>query len=155
MAIICAARCSKHLQCPVESVPVRTTFLEGEALNVQPQNGGALIHLATVLQASRIVLATGNESPSAAGRRRIAGPSRLDYNPWQSWENCLPDSGGTILVLGTGLTTVDAVITLRALGWQGVIHAVSRNGWLPAPHFRGIEYPDFPPVLMWTWLSSV
>ena len=49
------------------------------------------------------------------------------------------------MLLGTGLTTVDAVITLRALGWQGVMHAVSRNGWLPHSHFRGIEYPDFPP----------
>jgi uncharacterized NAD(P)/FAD-binding protein YdhS len=26
-----------------------------------------------------------------------------------------------------------------------VVHAVSRNGWLPQSHFRGIDYPDFPP----------
>jgi uncharacterized NAD(P)/FAD-binding protein YdhS len=54
--------------------------------------------------------------------------------------------GGTIVMLGTGLTTVDAIITLRALGWQGVVHAVSRNGWLPHAHFRGIEWPHFPPA---------
>jgi uncharacterized NAD(P)/FAD-binding protein YdhS len=40
---------------------------------------------------------------------------------------------------------VDAIITLRTLGWQGLVHAVSRNGWVPHPHFRGIEYPEFPP----------
>jgi len=26
------------------------------------------------------------------------------------------------------------------------MHAVSRNGWLPHSHFRGIEYADFPPA---------
>lgn len=31
------------------------------------------------------------------------------------------------------------------MGWQGCIHAVSRHGWLPESHFRGIDYPDFPP----------
>jgi uncharacterized NAD(P)/FAD-binding protein YdhS len=35
---------------------------------------------------------------------------------------------------------------VRELGWQGIIHAVSRHGWLPHSHFRGIEYPDFPPA---------
>jgi uncharacterized NAD(P)/FAD-binding protein YdhS len=138
----------QHLQSPVESVPVRTTFIEGEALNVLPRNGGAVIHLAdgSRVEASRIVLATGNESPSGLpGAAELQDHAAWIGNPWQSWENRLPDSGGTILVLGTGLTTVDAVITLRALGWQGVIHAVSRNGWLPHSHFRGIEYTDFPP----------
>ncbi len=67
-------------------------------------------------------------------------------NPWQGWENRLPPSGGVVLLLGSGLTSVDAIITLRALGWQGVVHVVSRNGWLPHSHFRGIDYPDFPPA---------
>jgi uncharacterized NAD(P)/FAD-binding protein YdhS len=66
-------------------------------------------------------------------------------NPWQTWENRLPNRDGEVVVLGTGLTAVDAIITLRALGWQGLVHCVSRNGWLPNSHFRGIEYPDFPP----------
>jgi uncharacterized NAD(P)/FAD-binding protein YdhS len=67
-------------------------------------------------------------------------------DPWQAWETRLPASGGTVVLLGTGLSTVDAIITLRALGWHGLVHAVSRNGWLPHAHFRGIEYVDFPPT---------
>ena len=66
-------------------------------------------------------------------------------NPWLPWHQRLPAHGGIVVLLGTGLTTVDAVITLRALGWPGSIHAISRHGWLPHAHFRGIEYPDFPP----------
>ena len=57
----------------------------------------------------------------------------------------MPGPDGCIVVLGTGLTTVDAIITLRTLGWMGSVHAVSRHGWFPHAHFRGIEYPEFPP----------
>ncbi len=137
-----------HLQSATESAAVRTTFIEGDAVDVLPQDSGAVIVLAdgSRVGASRIVLATGNEPPCGlSGSDELQDHPAWIGNPWQSWENRLPASGGTILVLGTGLTTVDAVITVRALGWQGVVHAVSRNGWLPHSHFRGIEYPDFPP----------
>ena len=29
---------------------------------------------------------------------------------------------------------------------MGSIHAISRHGWFPHAHFRGIEYPEFPPA---------
>jgi uncharacterized NAD(P)/FAD-binding protein YdhS len=138
----------QHLQCPIESVPVKTTFIESEAVDVEPHGNGARVHLSNGdrVEARRIVLATGNEPPSGLpGSDELQGHPAWIGNPWQPWENRLPPSGGTIVLLGTGLTTVDAVITLCALGWQGMLHAVSRNGWLPQSHFRGIEYPNFPP----------
>ncbi len=49
-----------------------------------------------------------------------------------------------MILLGTGLTMIDAFLTLNALGWEGKIHAVSRNGLLPWPHFKGVEYTAFP-----------
>ena len=108
----------------------------------------AVVHLSNgrQVEAERVVLATGNEAPAGLpGSEKLANHPAWIGNPWQPWENRLPASGGAVLLLGTGLTTVDAIITLRALGWQGVMHAVSRHGWLPHAHFRGIEYPDFPP----------
>jgi uncharacterized NAD(P)/FAD-binding protein YdhS len=138
----------QYLQTPGEAVLVRTTFFEGEAVRVQPQDGEPVVHLAdgSRVAADRIVLATGNELPSLLpGCAELQNHPAWVGNPWQPWENHLPDAHGTVLLLGTGLTTVDVVITLRALGWQGVMQAVSRNGWLPHSHFRGIEYPDFPP----------
>lgn len=50
-----------------------------------------------------------------------------------------------MIILGTGLTMVDAFLTLRELNWQGNMIAVSRNGMIPHAHFRGIEYPEFLP----------
>jgi uncharacterized NAD(P)/FAD-binding protein YdhS len=57
----------------------------------------------------------------------------------------LASRDASVVVLGTGLTAVDALITLRAIGWMGSIRAVSRHGWFPHAHFKGIEYPEFPP----------
>jgi uncharacterized NAD(P)/FAD-binding protein YdhS len=56
--------------------------------------------------------------------------------PWEeprSW-NTAPDS--TILILGTGLTMVDAAISLSESGHRGPIVALSRRGLLPQAHRR-------------------
>lgn len=56
--------------------------------------------------------------------------------PWKdprAW-NDAPDS--TILILGTGLTMVDAAISLSESGHRGPIVALSRRGLLPQAHRR-------------------
>jgi uncharacterized NAD(P)/FAD-binding protein YdhS len=99
------------------------------------------------LEADRVVLATGNETPAALpGAETLLGHPAWVGDPWQAWEEWLPETHATVVVLGTGLTAVDAIITLRAIGWQGDIRAVSRHGWFPHGHFRGIDYPEFPPA---------
>ena len=139
----------QQLQFPGDSAMVRTTFVDGDAVDVTRHGKGATIHLAdgSKVEADRVVLATGNEAPAEfAGCAELGNHPAWIGNPWQAWETRLPASGGTVVLLGTGLTTVDVIITLRTLGWQGLVHAVSRNGWLPHSHFRGIEYSDFPPA---------
>jgi uncharacterized NAD(P)/FAD-binding protein YdhS len=57
-------------------------------------------------------------------------------SPWEdprSW-NVAPDS--MILILGTGLTMVDAAIALSESGHRGPIVALSRRGLLPQAHRR-------------------
>ena len=100
----------------------------------------------STLDADRVVLATGNETPaSLPGAEGLAEHPAWIGDPWQAWEERLPPRDSSVVVLGTGLTAVDAIITLRAIGWMGTIHAVSRHGWFPHAHFKGIEYPEFPP----------
>jgi uncharacterized NAD(P)/FAD-binding protein YdhS len=139
----------QQLQSPTEPKLLHTTFIESEAVDVAREDSAATVHLAdgNRVEADRVVLATGNEPPAGfPGSAELAEHPAWIGNPWQAWETRLPASGGTVVLLGTGLTTVDAIVTLRSLGWQGLVHAVSRNGWLPHAHFRGIEYPDFPPA---------
>lgn len=47
----------------------------------------------------------------------------------------------TIAIIGTGLTAIDAILTLQSLKYQGNILAFSRNGLLPAVHETGKPYP--------------
>ncbi|BBX01769.1 hypothetical protein MMOR_27050 [Mycolicibacterium moriokaense] len=137
-----------HLQSPGEMAPASAEFVIGSAVDVEPSESGCLVRLAdgSTLSADRVVLATGNEPPAALpGTESLSEHPAWVGNPWQSWEERLPPYHGSIVILGTGLTAVDAILTLRAKGWLGTIHAVSRHGWFPHSHFRGIRYPDFPP----------
>jgi uncharacterized NAD(P)/FAD-binding protein YdhS len=120
--------------------------VKGEAVDVE-SDGAVTLADGREIRADRIVLATGNEEPAELpGAETLGAHPAWAGNPWLPWHEKLPPDTGAIVLLGTGLTTVDAIITLRALGWLGRIHSVSRHGWLPNAHFRGIDYPDFPPA---------
>ena len=122
--------------------------LDDTVLALEPAGAGARLRLASgaTLDADKVVLATGNEPPAdLPGHDTVATHAAWCANPWMDWESRIPASGDIVL-LGTGLTTVDAIITLFALGWRGTIHAVSRNGLLPESHFKGVDDPLFPPA---------
>jgi uncharacterized NAD(P)/FAD-binding protein YdhS len=126
---------------------VETRLVEAEAVDVEPHGSGARVVLADgqALPADQVVLATGNETPAELpGSDELQDHPGYAANPWVDWESRLPDPSEAIVLLGTGLTAVDAIVTLLALGWQGRIHAVSRHGWLPQSHFRAGSHPEFP-----------
>lgn len=123
-------------------------LVEDEAVDIQFTDGRAQVRLASgrVIEADKVVLATGNEPPAALpGSETVATHPSWCANPWVDWESKIPPPDDDIVLLGTGLTTVDAIITLIALDWRGTIHAVSRNGLLPQSHFKGVDDPHFPP----------
>ncbi len=60
--------------------------------------------------------------------------NKIIDNIWQYLnQNKLPKSG-TVLIVGTGLTMVDAVLSLKNNGFQGRIIACSGSAKLPLPH---------------------
>ncbi len=98
------------------------------------------------LQADRVVLATGNLAPhDLIPTDSVHEHPAYCGNPWRGWYEKLPDSQEDVLLVGTGLTMIDVFLTLHTVGWGGTIYAVSRNGLLPLPHFKGADYPLFPP----------
>ena len=138
-----------HLQSAGGLTPVQTACVTGEATDIEPMAGGVAVRLAdgNTVEADRVVLATGNETPAALpGTDALTDHPAWAGDPWQPWERRLPAGhDGKVVILGTGLSAVDVIITLRAVGWAGRVHAVSRHGWVPHAHFRGVEYPEFPP----------
>ena len=118
---------------------VSTEAIDAEAVDVIIDNEGnanVLLDNGNSLPADRVVLATGNQSPgSFPSSYPLRHDPRYRSDPWSEWLSRLPPPGGTIVLLGTGLTMVDIVLTLSEIGWDGKIVAVSRNGLLPKVPF--------------------
>ena len=117
----------------------RTTVIHASAVSAQRVNGQWSVGLddGSAVQARALALAVGNQAPERlrafdrAGRRYIA-------NPWGDAARAavreLADSGGDALLVGTGLTMVDLVLSLDAAGHRGRIIALSRRGLVPRAH---------------------
>jgi uncharacterized NAD(P)/FAD-binding protein YdhS len=114
------------------------------------------------IEADALVLAIGNQEPESLGPFAGAG-KRYIANPWAADARAavaqLAETGGSALLVGTGLTMVDLVLSLDAAGHTGKIAAVSRRGQVPRSHANfqpaPVDAADLPQGgvrAMWRWL---
>jgi len=91
----------------------------------------------SALAAQALVLAVGNQEPEGLSAFNSAG-KRFIRNPWGTDARAavkeLAQSGGDALLVGTGLTMVDLVLSLDSAGFCGRILALSRRGLIPRSH---------------------
>ena len=91
----------------------------------------------TIVNADALALAIGNQEPGSLSAFAGAG-KRYIANPWGSDARAaveqLAANGGDALLVGTGLTMVDLVLSLDAAGHRGRIVALSRRGQIPRSH---------------------
>jgi len=132
-----------------EHHPAKIDVIEDEAIDVMTEDDGTvtvLLSQGESVRADRVLLSTGNQPPAPMPSEEPAfsHPAYCD-DPWSGWATKIPETEKSIVILGTGLTFVDVFLTLMEKNWQGKIIAISRNGMLPQAHFRGIDYPEFPP----------
>ena len=113
--------------------------------------------------AAGLVLATGNQEPEPL--QALAGTGdRCINNPWTDAAKAavrdLAERHGSVLLIGTGLTMVDLVLSLDAQGHRGRVVALSRRGQIPRGHAdfepAPIDLADVPRDLrpLWRWLRQ-
>ena len=119
----------------------RLMLVRGEVQRVEPNGTKLVIHLDRDKQSSAdlVVLATGNfppVAPTVADAGFYDGPLyRAD--PWEAGALDGLDRETPVLLIGTGLTAVDTVISLLDREHVGRITALSRRGLLPLEHADG------------------
>jgi uncharacterized NAD(P)/FAD-binding protein YdhS len=120
----------------------RLRLIREESLSITPTASGVEVTLAngTSVVAHLAVLATGHdEQPGAFQGHAVRMGSEGD---------AALDPRASVLLLGTGLSMVDAFLSLEQHGHSGAIIAVSRRGLLPSPHRKGnpikLDVADIP-----------
>lgn len=107
----------------------RLGLVADEAVALHPAGGRHRLEVAGGRQydADIVVLAIGNVPPQGNEPGYIA-------NPWDPAALAGIDPDGSVLLVGTGLTMVDTVISLLDQDHRGPIQAISRRGLLPRTH---------------------
>ncbi|MCW3475851.1 FAD/NAD(P)-binding protein [Limobrevibacterium gyesilva] len=119
----------------------RLVLVRGDVQAIDRSGHPIILHLdrGEAVEADLAVLAVGNFPPRPPP---IADPSFYDSalyrpDPWAAEALADLDPASRVLLIGTGLTTVDMVVSLLDQGHTGPIHAVSRRGLLPRRHQAG------------------
>jgi hydroxyacylglutathione hydrolase len=137
---------ASELQQEIERHPGHVEHVQDEAVSIARVGGTAEIRLRSgrKLFADKVVIALGNFPP---GDPRLPGrttPSlRYVSNPWKASALGDVSHDSSILLVGSGLTSVDVAITLRQRGFRGTIHILSRRGLLPQVHKATAPWPPF------------
>jgi uncharacterized NAD(P)/FAD-binding protein YdhS len=131
--------------------PQRTLqLLKGEVAGLHRTRTGIELTLldGTRIACDRAVLATG--PLPGPGISQLPRDPRVIDDPWAA--GALSDdpttanrSTGLTLVVGTGLSAIDATVTICTAG--GSVAALSRGGLLPHAHLPGLRTHAPPPVL--------
>jgi uncharacterized NAD(P)/FAD-binding protein YdhS len=124
---------------------VSLTLTRGDAQRIEQSAGDMIVHLdrRRSVHADLVILAVGNFPPESPG---VADTSFYDgalyrTDPWAHDTFTDLDPQSEVMLIGTGLTMVDAAISLMDRGHRGPIHALSRRGLRPQRHLPASTAP--------------
>jgi len=119
--------------------------VRGEVVRLLNDERGVLLTDGRQIRADIVVLAMGNLPPRPPG-----GPDAWLYDsgffipdPWAMDAFSDVDPAEPLLLIGSGLTTVDVALRLNQQGHRGPLLAVSRRGLTPQTHVAGGTWPEF------------
>ena len=127
----------RDIACRAEAAG-RLYLVPDEVVAIRPAGGRYNVHLKVgkVLPVDAAIIATGNPPPHPPDVPEAAffESSRYIDDPWHPTAFDAVEPQDTIVILGTGLTMIDAVLSLRLRGHEGPVMALSRRGLVPRRH---------------------
>lgn len=118
----------------------RVDFIRAKASGCRPDSDGGysfVLENGEMLLAQNVVLCLGVGAASLPVQTLAKEESRAQHVIGHSWQPgwlSRVKTGDRICILGSGLTMIDQVLTLRGKGHRGPIHVLSRRGLVPHPH---------------------
>ncbi|HEX7819103.1 MAG TPA: FAD/NAD(P)-binding protein [Sphingobium sp.] len=116
--------------------PDRLTLVAGEATGAVPLDAGWSVDITGhgTIACDTLILAQGNLPPSDLPPLRGLGTPVYHSNPWSADATTGLEDEDRVLLIGSGLTAIDIVLSLESAGYRGTIHALSRRGLRPRAH---------------------
>jgi len=128
------------------SVSANFRWIQGEVCSLESGPTDTMVQLkdGSTMAAEAVVLASGNFPP---GRLNIPGLSESSerYIPsaWSADALQGIPRNGSVLLVGSGLTSIDVALALKSEGFAGHIHILSRHGLMPQTHRQTCRWPQF------------
>jgi uncharacterized NAD(P)/FAD-binding protein YdhS len=124
-----------------------------EVLGLSPSSSGAKLRLKSggSLSANQIVLALGNPGPAdpPVSDGGFYSSTRYQGHAWSTPGLLAIQRDERVLLVGSGLTTLDWLAALRDRGHRGRIHVVSRHGLMPQLHRpASLHHLSFDPLAL-------
>jgi uncharacterized NAD(P)/FAD-binding protein YdhS len=95
------------------------------------------------LKAAQVVLALGNFPPGEARQNKPGERRWFMHDPYATETHAKLAEPGDVLIIGTGLTSLDLLLTLDKIKSEGRIHVLSRRGLFPQAHKKEAPCPAF------------
>jgi uncharacterized NAD(P)/FAD-binding protein YdhS len=119
--------------------------IRAEVVDLQVDAGSVQLTLSNgqALRGGYGVLATGMFPAARTPQKTSSGLNAAALDPWDVAAMRQLDPQATVLIIGSGLTMVDAVVSLEQAGHRGPIEVFSRHGLLPHVRRQPPAWIDF------------
>jgi uncharacterized NAD(P)/FAD-binding protein YdhS len=119
--------------------------VQAEVIDLQTDDDSVRLTLSDGqrLQGAHAVLATGMFPAARTPQKESSGLNAAALDPWDVTAMRQLDPQSTVLIIGSGLTMVDAVVSLEQAGHRGPIEVFSRHGLLPHVRRQPPAWVDF------------
>ncbi|WP_246237787.1 FAD/NAD(P)-binding protein [Pseudomonas akapageensis] len=119
--------------------------IRAEVVDVRTGSESVTLQLSDdrVLHGAFAVLATGMFAAARTAQRQSSGLNAAAVDPWDVQAMRRIDPRGRVVIIGSGLTMVDALESLQQAGHRGPIDVYSRHGLLPHVRRQLPAWVDF------------